>query len=195
VEAWEVEHIERPGRDKRRLERGQALVEFAVLLSFVFLLLAGALDLGSLLDNQLAIVYATRQAARTGAEEDTNAGADCAVLGAVYAATQNLNLVTVTRIVIYKADANGNPTSSEQVYAGNPGCPSPPNTPEAASPATWAPGTRLDVPPNEDSLGIEIDYIYNWQTAFIAAGSFQGTDRTVMKLNPVVGNVGASGVV
>jgi len=186
VEAWEVAGIQQPGRDKRRLQRGQALVEFAVILSFLFLLLAGALDLGSLLDNQLAIVYATRQAARTGAEEDTNAGADCAVLGAVYAATQNLNLVTITRIVIYQADPNGNPTSNEQVYAGNPGCPSPPTTPEAPNPATWAPSTRVDTPPTEDSIGIEIDYTYNWQTAFIAAGSFQGTDRTVMKLNPVV---------
>ncbi len=186
MEAWEVEGKRRPGSDKRRLQRGQALVEFTILLTFVFLLLAGALDLGSLLDSQLAIVYATRQAARTGAEEDTNAGADCAVLGAIYAATQNLSLVTITRVVIYKADANGNPTADEQVYAGNPGCPSPPNTPESPNPATWDPSIRQDTPPNEDSIGIEIDYTYNWQTAFIAVGSFQGTDRTVMKLNPVV---------
>ena len=186
MEAWEVERIRQPGQDKRRLERGQALVEFAILLSFVFLLLAGALDLGSLLDNQLAIVYATRQAARTGAEEDANAGADCAILGAVFAATQNLSLVTINRIIIYQADATGNPTSNEQVYAGNPGCPSPPTVPESPSPGTWAPAVRQDTPPNEDSIGIEIDYTYSWQTAFIAAGSFQGTDRTVMKLNPVV---------
>jgi len=123
---------------KRCRQQGQALVEFAVLVSMMFILLAGAVDLGSLLDSHLAIVYATRQAARTGAEEDTNPGADCAVLGAVYAATQNQTLVTVTRIVIFKADANGNPTANEQVYAGNPGCPSPPTPPESASPATWA---------------------------------------------------------
>ncbi|HEU5369016.1 MAG TPA: TadE/TadG family type IV pilus assembly protein [Ktedonobacterales bacterium] len=186
METWEVESVKQPKLDKRRLQRGQALVEFAVIMSFTFLLLAGALDLGSLMDSHLAIVYATRQAARTGAEEDTNAGADCAVLGAVYAATQNLTLVTINRIVIYQADANGNPTSLEQVYAGNPGCPSPPSTPISPNPATWPPSIRVDTPPNEDSIGIEIDYTYRWQTAFVAAGNYQGTDRTVMKLNPVV---------
>lgn len=186
MEAWEVESVTHPQVDTRRRQRGQALVEFAVIMSILALLLAGALDLGSLFDSHLGIVYATRQAARTGAEEDTNAGADCAVLGAVFAATKNLNLVTINRIIIYKADANGNPTSNEQVYAGNPGCPSPPTPPESPSPATWDPSTRVDTPPNEDALGVEIDYTYSWQTAFIAAGSYQGSDRTVMKLNPVV---------
>lgn len=185
MEAWEVESIAHPELNTRRRQRGQALVEFVVLMSILFLLFAGALDLGSLLDNQLAIVYATRQAARTGAEEDTNPGADCAVLGSVFAATENLNLVTITQIIIYKADANGNPTANEQVYANNPGCPNPASPPTPSS-SSWAPSTRVDSPPNEDSLGIEIDYLYNWQTAFIATGSFQGVDRTVMKLNPVV---------
>ncbi len=171
---------------RRSRQRGQALVEFAVLMSVMFLLLAGAVDLGSLLDSHLAIVYATRQAARVGAEEDQNAGADCAVLGSVYAATQNLKLVTITRIIIYQSDSNGNSTGKQQVYAGNPGCPSPPNPPVIASPATWPPSARQDTPPNEDSLGVEIDYTYTWQTGFIASGGFQGTDRTVMRLNPVV---------
>ena len=187
MEAWEeIESVKQPVHDKRRRQRGQALVEFAVLMSFTFLLLAGALDLGSLMDSHLAIVYATRQAARTGAEEDANAGADCAVLGAVFAATQNLTLVTVTRITIYKADANGNQTSSKQVYAGNPGCPTPPTPSVAASPATWPSSSRLAAPPNEDSIGVQIDYTYSWQTAFVATGTYQGTDRTVMKLNPIV---------
>jgi len=171
--------------DTRRRQRGQALVEFVVLMSILFLLFAGALDLGSLLNNQLAIVYATRQAARVGAEEDTNPGADCAVLGSVFAATENLNLVTVTQIIIYKADASGNPTANKQVYTGNPGCPNS-ASPPSPSVANWDPSTRIDAPPNEDSLGVEIDYSYSWQTAFIATGSYQGTDRTIMKLNPVV---------
>jgi hypothetical protein len=181
----EIAEQEPPRRDKRRHQRGQALVEFAVLMSFTFLLLAGALDLGSLMDSHLAIVYATRQAARTGAEEDTNSGADCAVLGAVFAATQNLNLVTITKITIYKADSNGNQTSSKQVYNGNPGCSNPASPPTPAT-ATWPPSSRKDAPPNEDSIGVQIDYTYSWQTAFIATGIYHGTDRTVMKLNPVV---------
>jgi hypothetical protein len=172
---------------KRQGQRGQALVEFAVLMSVLFLLLAGTVDLGTLLDNHLGIAYATRQAARIGAEEDQNAGADCAILGAVYAATQDLSLVTITRIIIYQADANGNSTGNQQVYQGNPGCPSPP-TPPAGSllSGNWPPSARADNPPDEDSLGVEIDYAYSWQTGFISTGTFQGTDRTVMKLNPVL---------
>jgi hypothetical protein len=169
-----------------KCQHGQALVEFAVILSLLSMLLAAAVDLGSLLDSHLGIVYATRQAARIGAEEDQNAGADCAVLGAVYAATKNLIQVTITQIIIYQADSSGNSTGKEQVYAGNPGCPSPPNTPEPPSPGSWDPSIRHDSPPNEDSLGVEIDYLYNSQTGFIATAGFQGSDRTVMKLNPVV---------
>ncbi|HEU5200038.1 MAG TPA: hypothetical protein VFU32_10390, partial [Ktedonobacterales bacterium] len=75
-------------------------------------------------------------------------------------------------------------------YAGNPGCPTPPNPPITASPNTWNPAIdptlRDDSPPNEDSIGIEIDYTYSWQTGFIATGNFTGTDQTIMKLNPVV---------
>ncbi len=172
---------------RKRYQSGQSLVEFALLMSFVlFPILAGAVDLGSLLDSHLGIAYATRQAARTGAEEDQNANADCAVLGSIYAATQNLSLVTVTKIIIYQSDANGNSTGNQQVYLNNPGCPNPASPPTAAAGSNWPPSSRQDTPPNEDSLGVEIDYNYSWQTGFIAAGSFQGSDKTVMKLNPVV---------
>lgn len=175
---------------KQKRQRGQALVEFAVVMSFVlFPIFAGAVDLSNLLDSHLGIVYATRQAARVGAEEDQNAVADCAILGSIFAATQNLNLVTVTRIVIFQIDSTGTVTGKKDVYAGNPGCPNP-ASPPVASPNTWnpavTPSLRNDTPPNEDSIGIEIDYTYSWQTGFIATGSFTGTDQTIMKLNPVV---------
>jgi len=173
-------------KERKHQQRGQALVEFALLMSFVmFPILAGAVDLSSLLDSHLGISYATRQAARTGAEEDQNANADCAVLGSVHAATLNLSLVTVTKIIIYQADANGNSTGNQQVYLNNPGCPNPASPPPPSS-SSWPPSSRQDTPPNEDSLGVEIDYSYSWQTGFIATGTFQGSDKTVMKLNPVV---------
>jgi hypothetical protein len=161
-------------------------VEFSILVSVLFLILAGAVDLGTLLDNHLGIAYATRQGARIGAEEDQNPGADCAVLGAIYAATQNLNLVTVTKIIIYQSDPNGNSTGKQQVYTGNPGCPTPPNPPAGSLMAgsNWDASKRVNSPPNEDSLGVEIDYSYTWQTGFIAAGTIQGVDRAVMILNP-----------
>lgn len=175
---------------KQKRQRGQALVEFAVVMSFVlFPIFAGAVDLSNLLDSHLGIVYATRQAARVGAEEDQNAVADCAILGSIFAATQNLNLVTVTRVVIFQIDSTGTVTGKKDVYAGNPGCPNP-ASPPVASPNTWnpavTPSLRNDTPPTEDSIGIEIDYTYSWQTGFIATGSFTGTDQTIMKLNPVV---------
>jgi hypothetical protein len=173
-------------RGKEQGQRGQALVEFAILSSMLFLLLAGAVDLGTLLDNHLSIAYASRQGARIGAEEDQDPGSDCAVLGSIFAATRNLTLVTVTKIIIYQSDANGNSTGRQQVYTGNPGCPSPPNPPVGSLlSGNWPPSARADTPPNEDSLGVEIDYTYSWQTGFISAGTFQGSDRTVMKLNPV----------
>ena len=61
AEVWEeIEGPEQPRPDKRRRQRGQALVEFAVMMSFTFLLLAGALED----DHRRAVV--TRGAAPVG---------------------------------------------------------------------------------------------------------------------------------
>lgn len=52
-------------------ERGQALVELALVLPFVVLLLLGVLEFGLLLDAYLAVSHAAREGARLGVVEGT----------------------------------------------------------------------------------------------------------------------------
>src|SRR5579863_9089228 len=94
-------------RRARGAQRGQALIEFCMFFLFIMLLVAGVTDIGTLLDDHVDIVYAARQGARTGAVLGPVAGADCAIVNAVYASLQNQPNLTPTQVTIYDADANG----------------------------------------------------------------------------------------
>jgi Flp pilus assembly protein TadG len=172
----------RPG-----VARGQALVEFALLLSVLLLLLAGATDEATLLNDHLSIVYAARQGARTASVLGRATDTDCAVIGAVHAALANEGSIALTRIVIYKAGADGRPVSSslQDVYAGNAQCISS-NGVATVSPAAisigWSPSARNTQPFFEDSAGVEIDFTYTFQFQLLGSGSLLGTDYAVMPL-------------
>ncbi len=56
------------GRSRRRGERGQGLVEFAMVVPVFMLLLLGMLEFGTAFNHQLTIGYATREGARIGAD-------------------------------------------------------------------------------------------------------------------------------
>jgi Flp pilus assembly protein TadG len=59
--------IERPRRDARRSTRGQALVEFTLILPVFLIILMGMLEYGSAYDHRNAMAYAVREGARVGA--------------------------------------------------------------------------------------------------------------------------------
>ncbi|HKD76790.1 MAG TPA: hypothetical protein VKB76_14895, partial [Ktedonobacterales bacterium] len=48
----------------------------------------------------------------------------------------------------------------------------------------WLPSARTTSFPGGDSLGVEIDYTYTWQTTLIALGSLDVTDHAVMPIIP-----------
>lgn len=171
-------------RTRRRSRRGQSLVEFALFLSVILLLLGGLVDLGTLLDDHLSVVTASRHAALAAATAGTNAKADCVALATVALATRDLRGVSVTRIVIYQSGSDGLPSASyEDVYLGNPGCTNSASPPVAA-PANWLPATRINAYGSANSLGVEIDYTYDWQMLLIAIGSLNVVDHAVMPITP-----------
>lgn len=167
--------------------RGQALVEFALMLSIILLLVAAATDEASLLNDHLSIVYATRQGARTASVLGTQATSDCAAVGAIHAALTTEAGISITRIVIYKAGADGRPVSStlEDIYQGNSQCTSS-NGVATISPSAiqtgWLPANRSTTPFYEDSVGIELDFSYTFQFQLLGSGTVQGTDYAVMPL-------------
>lgn len=172
----------RPG-----VARGQALVEFALLLSLLLLMVAAATDEAALLNDHVSIVYASRQGARTASVLGTATDADCATIGAIHAAMATEASITLTRIVIYKAGADGQPASTalEDIYPGNAQCivsnGAATITPGAIS-VGWASSARSTTPFYEDSVGVELDFTYTFQFQLLGSGTLSGTDDAVMPL-------------
>ncbi len=61
-----------PAEDQKRRHRGQALVEFAVILPVFFLLVAGMFDFGLGIYSDLTLVNAAREGARLGVIDPGN---------------------------------------------------------------------------------------------------------------------------
>lgn len=188
---------------RRRASRGQALVELALFVPLVMTMVAGATDISTLLDNHLNVVYAARAGARVGAVMGVNQYADCATIGAIQAALAGNRNISVSQIIIYEADANGNPMSSggtvlEDVYPGSASCvstsvntgtinvsPTVYNWIPQACP-TGAPKCRDVTPFTEQSIGVEIDYTFTFQFTTLGLGSITTHDYAVMPLEVVI---------
>ena len=177
----------------RHVSQGQALVETAMIITILFLLVVGATDIATLLDDHLNLVYASRQGARTASVMGNQADADCVTINAVRAALSDATNITLNQIVIYKAGTNGLPGSSptEDVYAGSTTC-----TITAGGTTTYTPapcGTCIGYPPKnrnntaiyEDSIGVELDFTYHYQFQVFGTGTLSAADRAVMPIEPV----------
>ncbi len=202
------------GRSRRRGERGQGLVEFAMVVPVFMLLLLGMLEFGTAFNHQLTIGYATREGARIGADlvnggsplgcntgQSPNAAlVDPVIIEAVdrvlTSAGSPIDISRVAQIRIFKADVNGNDT-----IGGN-------NWVYTSAPQTLPDGTqvnfklsgsngfaacdRSNVVGNTyanrvDSIGVSI--IYNYQMVTGLGSGLTMTDKTVMQFNPTnIGN-------
>lgn len=186
---------------RRKVSRGQALLEFALFVPLLMFMVVGATDVSTLLDDHLNIVYAARAGARVGSVignyapgGSTDFTADCAVIGAVQAALTNSPNVVVGQIAIYKAPSNGVYSSSlpQDIYPGNAVCGSGGQPSPGASQTGWIPSSRSTAPFNEDSIGVAISYTYNVQFSPLGGTTFKSTDYAVMPIEIVIGTPPAS---
>jgi hypothetical protein len=173
-------------RHPRRGQGGQAILEFAMFFTFFMFLLAGVTDLAGLLDAHMNVVYAARQGARTGAVMGLQGAADCAVVGAVQAALTFQPNMTLTQIIIFKADpvTGLNTTGFQQIYPGNADCVNGVLTQAAQAGSNWAPSLRVNTPFAEDSIGVQLTYSFQWQFNLLGSGTFQAADAAVYPINP-----------
>jgi Flp pilus assembly protein TadG len=107
-----VHEIERRRRPRRlhaeRKSRGQALVEFALAFPFFVVLLMALIEFAFLMNGQLSISYATRDAALIAAEAGNGVGSDCLILQKVQQdVTAPANAQNITEIVIYWTNSVG----------------------------------------------------------------------------------------
>lgn len=195
-------------------QRGQALVEFTVIIPLFLVLLAAMLDFGLAFGDRLTIGNATREAARVGAGLVTGSNSSCSgdpngVDITLVASMQNIlksggsdvDLSHINSIRIFKADAAGAQIgSSVNVWTYTPGSgpdadpgPGVETLDFSASSSSWPACTRKNAGSSPDSIGVSINYSYHLQTPLSAlivliGGSQAGTvpivDTTVMAMNP-----------
>ncbi|TMC69441.1 MAG: hypothetical protein E6J15_12800, partial [Chloroflexi bacterium] len=68
---------------RRREERGQALVEFALLLPVVLLLIVGAVEFSFVWNSRNTVLFASRDGSMLAAEGGSLPGTDCLVLNRI----------------------------------------------------------------------------------------------------------------
>jgi Flp pilus assembly protein TadG len=197
-------------RRHERTERGQGLVEFAMLVPVFMLLLLGLLEFGFVFDHTMTVSYATREGARSGAAfaqgnattmvcADVDKNIIAAVQRVLKAPGSLVTISNIANVTIYRAQADGTPFSgagNNNVWVYNAG--GGPVVDGANLDFSWTSGswnacTRSNGA-SPDSLGVSILYNYRYVTPLSAALGFFGPpggagltirDRTVMALNPI----------
>ena len=100
-------------RRRRRRERGQALVEFAILIPVLTTMLLGMLEFGTAFNHQLTLGYAVREGARIGADLVNGGGTLGCNTG------QSPNAANVDGVIIEAIDrvlsSSGSPIPESQV--------------------------------------------------------------------------------
>jgi Flp pilus assembly protein TadG len=182
------EHLTRarllaPGR---RRERGQSVVEFALIVPVITLILLGTLEFGLAFNNNLTLEYATREGSRTGSGLGNGGSTNCAggvdkylIDAQTVAAVQRIlkspgspvSLSDVTEIRLYHANASGQQIGSQaNTWRYTPGAGPDIDTGLAverldfsSNTTGWPVCSRVDGP-TADSIGVQVSYTYNFTT-------------------------------
>jgi len=146
-----------------RPRRGQALVEFALVMPLFLALLFGLIELALIYSAGALYDTAAHQGARIAALDGARAGnADAQAVATIRRIVQPLFVAQITQIAIYQSDATGaGPTiGAEDVFdgAGN-----------ALTPQSWPVASRVSTVAAPVYLGVRITYRYTWLTSFIGA--------------------------
>jgi hypothetical protein len=190
----------RAGRAATRArQRGQGLVEFAMLVPVFLLILTGLLEFGFIFDHAMTINYATREGARSGAAfaagntttmicDPADGGIDvdknivAAVERVLEAPGSQVKVNRVAEIRIFKADTTGAQISGlANVWTYSPGSgPVVDGQPLDFTPSqtNWNACSRVNVWSGgvaPDSLGVSISYSYQFVTPLATVLTFFGT--------------------
>jgi len=179
------------GRDRRgrkhTAERGQGLVEFALILPIVMLLMVSILEFGKAFNDQLEIGYASREGARAGAALGNGGVSGCTggndptgVDAVIIAAAQRIMkapgsdvaLADIVSIRIFRATSSGAVDGSHvniwtySAGAGPDVDPGPGATKVdfVQRAVGWPACTRVNTGGSADSLGVTITYDYRLTT-------------------------------
>ena len=171
-------------------ERGQSLVEFALVFPIFSMLLMGVIEFGFVYNNILTIQYASRQGVSAAAQIGGEDGADCGILKAVEAALQSpIDRSRVTSIDIYESDANGDPKPgrvNHYIRGGALDCPG-----TATQPYTLSGSEGYPQADRKDSLaaglevvGVHVAYLYRPLTPVALGYTWNLSDGATLRMEP-----------
>lgn len=163
---------------------GQSLVEFALVFPLFILLVMSVVEFAFAFNANLAIAFASRDAALVAAEAGDALGSDCAIVKAVIkdvGAPADAN--QITSVEIYWSDQNGNykgGDSSRKNVWNHSGTNTTCNYPDGSSitipfqQATngYPEASRCNIvagcggshTPSVDTIGVRVSYAYTWKT-------------------------------
>ena len=194
---------EQRARERAR-ERGSVLVEMALLVTLLITLVLGVFEIGMAWSDHQDVTQASRSGARVGSQLGKAPQSDNQLLRAVQASLQD-QASTVTKIVVYEADANGDmPAACKTAtapYSGAAHC----NVYDASSFAQlataskWGSGStcgtldsnwcsataRNNTQDGATYLGVYVEVERHYLTGLFGGGTHRMSESTVMRIEPV----------
>jgi hypothetical protein len=169
----------RGARRGRRLSRGQAIVEFAMVAPLFFLMLFGFIEFALIGASIAACNFAAKDAARLGSYlGTTDPTADSQMVDLIKARVNGVVVAHLIKIEIFKSDATGayqNAVEDSFHFVGT-----------GIDLITWPVDMRNDSLIDADYLGVRITYNYTYLTAFISGGNstLSLTATSVQRIEP-----------
>ena len=176
-------------------ERGSAMVEFAIIATFLMILVFGVFETGMAWSDSQLVTQAARTGARSVSQLGTDAEADSFAVQSIEAALGGLS-GDVTRIVIYDASATDGQMSAACAGASPPGIAGQCSIYDQTDFGTyaswvdgaWAPADRDNTLATGDHLGVLVEIDRPMLTGFLGGTGFTIADTTVMKIEPTAGD-------
>jgi hypothetical protein len=184
----------------RREERGQALVEFALLLPLLLLLIVGVIEFSFVWNSRNTVLFASRDGSMLAAEGGSLSGTDCLVLDRIERdIVSPARAIRVQQVMIYWSDKNGGQIgSSVNAYdrTGSTTCDfggTPITVPYTITTAGYPEANRCDVlagcggaHTGVDTIGVRITYEHQWLTSFarLSGSGVTFAETTATRLEP-----------
>lgn len=182
----------------RKRQRGQSLVEFALVIPLFLLLFVALIEFAMVLNAVLAINFASREASLIGAEAGNAGEADCVILAAVETAVGPPAAPSqITGVRIYQANRAGTVMPGRvnaYVRTGETTCTYPDGAvvrvPYSRVGGAGYPETsRCNVlagcgsSTTVDQIGVEVTYQYSWRTPMYTLLGWSSAGYTLIKSN------------
>jgi len=182
-------------------ERGQAIVEFAMLLPVFVLLVIGLIEFAFVWNSRNTVLFASRDGSMLAAEGGSIDGTDCVVLNRIERdVVSPSNALRLQQVQIYWSDRNGDQIGANQnVYtrSGSTSCTYPDgNTitvPYTLTTAGYLESARCIVlagcggsHTTVDTIGVRVTYQHFWLTSFVrfVSTSVTFTEASITRAEP-----------